>query len=111
MTSPLPSAEFALRALASDDQQEASRDSRDALMRRLGFCPWIGPSQAPLGGDRAGLFLKGAALPGTVVALYPGQTFTIDMRMRVRQSAASAPPEVTHRLSVAAEPVWCEVAE
>jgi hypothetical protein len=53
-------------------------------MRRLGFSLWIGPSQAPTPHHKAGLYLRGAALPGTVVGLYPGAAFSIDMRMRVR---------------------------
>lgn len=87
-TNPLPTAAFALSALAADDAEAAVRDVKDSLLRRVGFAPWIGPTQAPTPEHSAGLFLKGAALPGTVVALYPGATFAIDMRMRVSRAAA-----------------------
>jgi hypothetical protein len=108
-TNPLPTLDLAVRSADADARASASIAARRALTARVGFSLWLGPSQsldsaadsadsarsfddatslprstgarAP-GAPRAGLYLRGFAEVGAVVALYPGAVFGADMRQR-----------------------------
>jgi len=81
-TNPHPTIHFAAQAIAEDDAKAADARLRRLLQQRYGFAVWVGPSQAPTPLERAGLYLRGRALPGAVVGLYPGAVFNPEMTQK-----------------------------
>lgn len=74
-TNPLPTLRMQMKALHEAEERSASIETRYALQARLGFSLWLGPSQACYEGHAAGVWLRGRAAPGQVVALYPGAIY------------------------------------
>ena len=64
------------------------------LMRRLGYSVWLGPSQAPTTSHVAGVFLRGRAMPGQVVGLFPGAVYNSEMRQKAIDFGHFANPNV-----------------
>lgn len=81
-TNPHPTIHFAAQAIAEDDAKAADARLRRLLQQRYGFALWVGPSQAPTPLERAGLYIRGRALPGAVVGLYPGAVFNPEMTQK-----------------------------
>lgn len=67
---------------------------------RLGFSLWVGPSQAQTPENTAGVYIKGYAPPGTVVALYPGRTYSSEMMLKAKDFAHLANPDVPRHFVV-----------
>lgn len=78
-SNPAPTLNFQMRTTYEHAVSQASIQLRQQLAARLGYALWLGPSQAPTPLERAGVYLKGRALPGTVVGLYPGAAFNSEM--------------------------------
>jgi hypothetical protein len=97
-TSPRPSEGFLARASEADDRARAERAVRDILTKRAGFSLWLGPSQAPTPSHTAGLYLKGVAQPGTVVAIFPGAVYDSSMRMRAEDAGHLGDPRTPDRV-------------
>ena len=64
------------------------------LMRRMGYSVWLGPSQAPTPSHVAGVFLRGRAMPGQVVGLFPGAVYNSEMRQKAIDFGHFANPKV-----------------
>jgi hypothetical protein len=88
-TSPAPSLAFQMKEVYRDEAAAAGARTREALRGRTGYALWVGPSQAATAAQQqdsdsssgstlpppppmAGVYLKGNAPPGSVVALIPG---------------------------------------
>lgn len=86
-SNPLPTLAFQMKALYADDKAAAEARLRDVLQRRHGFSLWVGPSQSAAAGMKgdgkdaveAGVYVKGKAAPGAVIALYPGAVYNGEM--------------------------------
>ncbi|RYD91970.1 MAG: hypothetical protein EOP50_13425, partial [Sphingobacteriales bacterium] len=64
------------------------------MTARHGFSLWLGPSQAATAYNKAGVYLKGRAIPGTVVGLYPGAAYNGDMMQRAADQGHLANPAI-----------------
>jgi hypothetical protein len=78
-TNPLPTLQFQMKSLHEDAKSEAETAYRNTLTDRIGFSLWIGPSQASTPKNFAGVYIKGKAYPGSVVALFPGAVYSEHM--------------------------------
>jgi len=78
-TNPLPTADLVYKALQADEAADALQALRTLVGARAGFSLWLGPSQAPTPDNVAGVYLRGAVPPGTVVGFYPGAVYGKEM--------------------------------
>lgn len=83
-TNPLPTLAFQAKAAHEESVKAAEASIRRQLQGRHGFALWLGPSQAPTGPHAAGVYLRGRAHPGAVVALFPGAVFSGEMLQSAR---------------------------
>jgi hypothetical protein len=97
-TNAAPTLEFHLRAAREDAAAEAAAEFRRQLQARLGFALWLGPSQAPTGPHGAGVYLRGRAAPGAVVALFPGAVFSEEMLRKGVDAGHLGDPRVPRAL-------------
>ena len=81
-TNPAQTLAFQMKSLYADEVAAASVRHRHMLEARHGHALWIGPSQAPTPEHTAGVYLRGRAAPGTVVALYAGVVYNGEMLRR-----------------------------
>lgn len=64
------------------------------MLARTGFALWLGPTQAPTPSHSAGVFLRGRALPGQVVGVFPGAVYNSEMRQKAVDFGHFANPAV-----------------
>jgi len=95
---PRPTLAFAVREAAAEAAADAAAAARRALAARVGFALWRGPSQAPVAGAPAGLWLKGRAAPGALVALYAGAVYSAEMLQRADDAGHLGNPRVARPL-------------
>lgn len=78
-SNPLPTLNMQMKYVYENESTQADINIRYTLQQRLGYGLWLGPSQAAYGNYSAGLYLRGQASPGTVIALYPGPVYNSEM--------------------------------
>lgn len=99
--SPRPSLALAVKTVIASAAARADVDMRTALEARLGFSLWLGPSQAATGDEErgaAGVYLRGRAVPGAVVALYGGKVYSGEMMCRADDAGHLGNPRVQRPL-------------
>jgi hypothetical protein len=97
-TNPAPTLAFQVRAALAEAGAAAEAEARRQLQARLGFALWLGPSQAPTGPHEAGVYLRGRAAPGAVVALFPGAVFSEEMLRKGVDAGHLGDPRVPRAL-------------
>jgi hypothetical protein len=78
--------------------RDAAARLRLQLQARLGFALWVGPSQAPTGPYEAGVYLRGRAAPGAIVALFPGAVYNSEMLHKAVDCGHLANPDMPRTL-------------
>jgi len=97
-TNPAPTLAFVARAALAEARAAAEAETRRQLQARLGFALWLGPSQAATGPHGAGVYLRGRAAPGAVVALFPGAVFSEEMLRKGVDAGHLGDPRVPRAL-------------
>jgi hypothetical protein len=97
-TNPLPTLPMAMASVAAEDRSKGYVTQRRALQERLGYSVWVGPTQAAFAGREAGVFVRGRAAPGAVLALYPGAVFNSESLVRGVDAGHLGNPSVQRTL-------------
>eukprot|EP01138_Halocafeteria_seosinensis_P013158 gb/GECG01013439.1/.p1 GENE.gb/GECG01013439.1/~~gb/GECG01013439.1/.p1 ORF type:complete len:389 (+),score=50.83 gb/GECG01013439.1/:1-1167(+) len=93
-TNPYMTLDFQMKMLAQEKEEESLRQLREILTQRQGFSLWLGPSQAPTPNHKVGVYLKGFADVGQVVALFPGAVYNSEMRQKAIDFGHFGNPDV-----------------
>lgn len=93
-SNPQPTLRMQMKHVHEEQRRDADIRFKDALTARHGFSLWVGPSQAATPDATAGLYLKGEAFPGTVVALYPGAVYNSEMLQKPVDAGHLGDPRV-----------------
>lgn len=95
---PRASLALIVKAAAAAAAAKAAGNTRHELAARVGFCTWLGPSQAAVPTAPSGLWLKARAAPGAVIALYSGLTYSAEMLQRADDAGHLGNPRVARPL-------------
>lgn len=97
-TNPRPTLNFQMKAMYDESVVDSSIDLNYQLEQRVGYAPWIGPTQSPTDQHRAGVYLRGKASPGAVVAAYPGAVYNGEMLQKAIDCGHLANPKALRHL-------------
>lgn len=97
-TNPLPTLRMQMKHVYEQSKAEASIHVREQLQQRLGFGLWLGPSQAATSYHQAGVYMRGRAVAGSVVALYPGAVYNSEMLQKAIDCGHLGNPNVQRAL-------------
>ncbi|CAE7377855.1 ankrd52 [Symbiodinium sp. KB8] len=93
-TNPEMTLDMHVKISAGEQEKAAKLQQRQLMLARTGFALWLGPTQAPTPSHSAGVFLRGRALPGQVVGVFPGAVYNSEMRQKAVDFGHFANPAV-----------------